>query len=160
MAYANLLKGEGKGFEASLDIKLNEIQRARLNYSRLTDSFESLVIPENAFQADFIKFSLEEFDHSTPGHLATLNLITDIADDWKLDTGFRYTSSYSFAKGLQPEIFQLDARLTWLKTESITLSLVGRNLLDSTTQEARLKDFFGHWTEVKREAYLEVTARF
>lgn len=160
VAYDNLLKGEGNGFEASLDLKLNPIQRARLNYSRLTDNFESLVTPENAFQAGFIDFTLNEFDNSTPGHLATLNLITDIAEDWKLDTGLRYSSSYDFAKGSQPSIFQMDARLTWQKSETIKISLVGRNLLDPTTQEARLKDFFGHWTEMKREAYLEITAQF
>lgn len=160
VAYDNLLKGEGNGFEASLDLKLNSIQRAKINYSRLSDSFDSLITPENNFQAGFIGFTIDEFDNSTPDHMATVNLITDIADDWKLDTGFRYTSSYAFAKGAQPEIFQLDARLTWLKSESLRLSLVGRNLLDSTTQEARLKDFFGHWSEVKREAYLEITAQF
>ncbi len=159
-AYDNLLKGEAYGFEASLDWQLNSKQRARLNYSYKKDSFESIVTPQNTFEEDFIKFSIGEFDNSTPDHLATLNLSSQIADDWNLDTGFRYSSSYDFAKGLQPEIFQLDARLSWQKTESLRLSLVGRNLLDSTTQEARLKDFFGHWTEVKREAYLEISAAF
>ncbi|MDQ8184072.1 TonB-dependent receptor plug domain-containing protein [Pelagicoccus sp. SDUM812002] len=159
-AYDNLLKGDAYGFETSLDWQFSPKHRARINYSYKRDSFESIVTPENAFQEDFINFSIGEFDHSTPDHMATLNLSSEISDDWNLDTGLRYTSSYNFAKGLQPEIFQLDARLTWQKTESLRLSLVGRNLLDSTTQEARLKDFFGHWTEVKREVYLEISAQF
>ncbi|MBD5779408.1 TonB-dependent receptor [Pelagicoccus sp. NFK12] len=159
-AYDNLLEGEAYGFEASLDWKLSPRHRARFNYSFKKDKFESLITPQNQFQEDFINFSIGEFDESTPDHMATLNLSSEIADDWNLDTGLRYTSSYNFAKGLQPEIFQLDARLSWQKTESLRLSLVGRNLLDPTTQEARLKDFFGHWTEVKREAYLEISAQF
>lgn len=159
-AYDNLLEGEAYGFEASLDWQISPRHRARFNYSHKTDSFESLVTPANPFQQGFIEFSIDEFDNSTPDHMATLNLSSDLADDWNLNTGLRYSSSYDFAKGQQPEIFQLDARLTWQKTESIRLSLVGRNLLDPTTQEARLKDFFGHWTEVKREAYLEISAQF
>lgn len=160
VAYDNLLKGEAYGFEASLEWELSKRHRARLNYSNKTDSFESIINPQNAFQEDFIGFSIDEFDNSTPDHMATLNVSSDLSEDWNLDTGFRYSSSYEFAKGLQPEIFQLDARLSWQKTESLRLSLVGRNLLDPTTQEARLKDFFGHWTEVKREAYLEISAQF
>ncbi|MDQ8181634.1 TonB-dependent receptor [Pelagicoccus sp. SDUM812005] len=159
-AYDNLLMGDAYGFEASLDWELNQRHRARLNYSFKKDSFQSLIDPENAFQEDFIAFSIGEFDNSTPDHMASLNLSSEIADDWNLDTGFRYTSSYDFAKGQQPAIFQLDARLTWQKTESLKLSLVGRNLLNPTTQEARLKDFFGHWTEVKREVYLEISAHY
>ncbi|MBK1876007.1 TonB-dependent receptor plug domain-containing protein [Pelagicoccus mobilis] len=160
VAYDNLLEGDARGFEASLDWQFSPWQRARLNYSRMTDDFESLIIPENDFQAGFIAFSLDEFDNSTPKHLATLNLITQLHEDWNLDTGFRYSSDYDFAKGYQQDIFQLDARLSWQKSESLRLSLVGRNLLDPTTQEARLKDYFGHWTEMKREAYLEITAQF
>ncbi len=159
-AYDNLLKGDAYGFEASLDWELNERNRAKLNYSYKRDRFESLITPENAFQEGFIDFSINEFDNSTPDHMATLNLSSDIAEDWNLDTGLRYTSSYDFAKGTQPEIFQMDARLSWQKSESLRLSLVGRNLLNPTTQEARLKDFFGHWTEVKREAYLEISSQF
>lgn len=159
-AYDNLLKGDAYGFEASLDLKLSDRHRVRLNYSHKTDSFESLVAPQNAFQADFIEFSTNEFDHSTPDHMATLNLFSEIAENWNLDTGLRYTSSYDFAKGQQPEILQIDSRITWRKSEFLKLSLVGRNLLNPTTQEARLKDFFGHWTEVRREVYLEVSAEF
>ncbi len=92
--------------------------------------------------------------------MATLNLSTDFADDWNLNTGVRYTDSYDFAKGLQPAIFQMDTRLSWELKEGLRLSLVGRNLLDSKTQEARLKDLFGHWTEMKREIYLEAKAEF
>ncbi|EDY81264.1 TonB-dependent receptor domain protein [Verrucomicrobiia bacterium DG1235] len=159
-AYENLLEGDAYGFEASLDWKLSERHRARLNYSRLFDSFSSLIETDDPFIAASIDFSIEEFDKSAPQHLASLYLSSEIADDWNLDTGFRYSSGYDFAKGYQPNIFQLDTRLSWQKSESLRLSLVGRNLLDPRTQEARLKDFFGHWTEVKREVYLEVTAQF
>lgn len=159
-AYANLLEGKASGFEASFDWQLSEHNRVRVNYSNLSDSFESQITPGNLFQADFIDFSIGEFDNSTPEHMATVYLISELSSNWNLDTGLRYTSSYDFAKGNQPEIFQLDTRLSWQQSESLRFSLVGRNLLDPTTQEARLKDFFGHWTEVKREVYLEITAQF
>lgn len=159
-AYENLLKGDALGFEATIDWNISKRHNARLSYSHKNDTFESLIAPQDAFQAASIDFSIGEFDNSTPDHLATLNLSSQLSSDWNLDTGLRYSSSYDFAKGYQPEIFQLDTRLTWQKSESLKLSLVGRNLLDPTTQEARLKDFFGHWTEVKREVYLEITALF
>ncbi|MBC2605416.1 TonB-dependent receptor plug domain-containing protein [Pelagicoccus albus] len=160
VGYDNMLKGEAYGLEASLDWQITKRQRATLNYSHMSDSFVSLIDPQNQNEANFIDFTIDEFDNSTPAHLATLNLNSQLAEDWELDTGFRYSSAYDFAKGYQPEIFQLDARLSWQFSESLRFSLVGRNLLDPTTQEARLKDFFGHWTEMKREAYLEITSRF
>ena len=92
--------------------------------------------------------------------MATLNFRSKFANDWDLDTGLRYSQSYDFAKGLQPSIFQMDSRLSWQINDDVRLSLIGRNLLDSKTQEARLKDFFGHWTEMKQEVYLEVKAEF
>lgn len=160
VGYDNLLEGEAHGLEISLDWHVNDRNKVRLNYSNMSDSFESLITPKNDFESAFIVFTIDEFDNSTPEHLATLNVNSQLSDKWNLDTGLRYSSSYDFAKGYQPEIFQVDARLSWQKSESLRISLVGRNLLDPTTQEARLKDFFGHWTEVKREVYLEVTTQF
>lgn len=159
-SYDNLLDGEAYGFEASFKWSVNEKTQICFSYSRLTDSFESLVSSEDPFVASSIRFSIDEFDNSTPDNMATLNLSTDFADDWNLNTGVRYTDSYDFAKGLQPAIFQMDTRLSWELKEGLRLSLVGRNLLDSKTQEARLKDFFGHWSEMKREIYLEAKAEF
>lgn len=159
-SYENLLDGEAYGFEASFNWRVNEKTEVSFSYSRLTDSFDSLVSSENPFVASSIRFSIDEFDNSTPDNMATLNLSMDFADDWNLNTGFRYTDSYDFAKGLQPAIFQMDTRLSWELKEGLRLSLVGRNLLDPKTQEARLKDLFGHWTEIKRELYLEAKAEF
>jgi len=160
LSYDNALKGEGYGFETNLNWNIADGINATFNYSLLEDSFEAIVRPTGAFQQSLIDFSIEEFDNSTPKNMATFNLSADLNDHWNLNTGLRHTDSYSFAKGKQPSIFQLDARLTWLKTEKLKFSLVGRNLLDPRTQEARLKDFFGHWTEVEREFYLEAKAEF
>lgn len=160
LTYENALKGEGYGFETSVSWTLSEMLGASFTYSRLIDSFDPIITPQSPFEAGLLAFSIEEFDNSTPSNMATLNLNADFNDHWKMNTGLRYTDSYSFAKGGQPSIFQLDARLTWLKTDKFKLSLVGRNLLDPRTQEARLKDFFGHWTEVEREFYLEAKAEF
>lgn len=159
-SYENLLEGEAYGFEASFNWSLNEKTEIAFSYSRLDDSFDPLVFSENPFVRSSIQFSIDEFDNSTPDNMATFNLSTDFAKDWNLNTGIRYTDSYDFAKGLQPSIFQLDTRLSWELKEGLRLSLVGRNLLDSKTQEARLKDFFGHWSELKREVYMEAKAEF
>lgn len=158
--YENLLRGEGRGFEAYLDWRLDDNWRATLSYSRLSDSFEPLIQSADPVVADSIQFSLDEFDHSAPDHMATLNLIGKLASRWQAHAGLRYSSGYDFPKGRQPSIFQLDARLSWQINDTTTLSLVGRNLLDPYVHEARLKDFFGHWTEMKREAYLEAKAEF
>lgn len=158
--YDNLLEGEAYGFEAALNWQLTKATEATLSYSNLTDSFESLIDSNNPFVAGSIQFSLDEFDNSTPGDMASLNLSTDFNEHWNLNTGLRYTGSYAFAKGGQPAIFQADARLSWKTNDNIKISLVGRNLLDSKTKDIRLKDFFGHWTETQRELYLEVSTQF
>ncbi|MDQ8204604.1 TonB-dependent receptor plug domain-containing protein [Pelagicoccus sp. SDUM812003] len=159
-SYTNLLKGDAYGFEVFGDWKVSDWLRTSFSYSRLVDSFESIVETDDPFVQSSIDFSLSEFDNSTPGHLATLNLESTFNSHWRMDTGLRYSSGYDFPKGYQPSIFQLDTRLTWMKSDHVRLSLVGRNLLDPYTQEARLKDFFGHWTEMKREVYLEVKVEF
>ncbi len=159
-AYTNLLEGEAYGFEAHLNWQFTPALSATASYSRLVDSFDPLLESTNPVVADSIQFSLDEFDHSTPGHMATINLSADLAENWNLQTALRYSSGYDFAKGYQPAVFQLDSRLSWRTSETLRLSLVGRNLLDPYTQEARLKDFFGHWTELKREVYLEISAEF
>ncbi|MCH6256216.1 outer membrane beta-barrel protein [Puniceicoccaceae bacterium K14] len=159
-SYTNLLKGDAYGFEAFFNWKFSDFFDVSFSYSRLEDSFESLIESDDPFVADFIEFSLNEFDQSTSEHLATLNISSDLSKDWNLNTGLRYSSGYEFAKGEQSAIFQMDTRLSWQATEKLRLSLVGRNLLDPNTQDIRLKDFFGHWTETKREIYLEVKANF
>lgn len=159
-SYTNLLEGEASGFEASFDYALNDANSIQLNYSLLSDQFDPVISPANDFERSAIQFSLDEFDNSTPGHTTTLNWSSELSDSVNMDTGFRYSSGYDFAKGYQPSIFQMDARIDWQKTEQLKLSLVGRNLLDPTTQEARLKDYFGHWAEMKREVYLEISAQF
>lgn len=158
--YDNLLDGEAFGFETALNWNFDERTSIALTYSYLDDSFDPIIPGANPFEADSILFSQNEFDHSSPDNMATLNLSTDLSDQWNLNTGLRYTSSYAFAKGKQPSIFQADTRLSWTPRDGIRFSLVGRNLLDSTTEEARLKDFFGHWTRMKREVYLEARAEF
>ncbi len=159
-SYENLLEGDAYGFEATFNWNFNDRAEVSASYSRLSDSFDPLLSSNDPFVANSIQFSIDEFEHSTPDNMATFNLSTDFAEDWNLNTGLRYTDSYNFPKGIQPSIFQLDARLSWKIDDILKLSLVGRNLLDSKTQEARLKDFFGHWTEMKREVYLEATAQF
>jgi len=158
--YDNLLEGHATGFEAFLDWDFNESLGVSFTYSHLSDSFKSLVDSSDPFVQNSIQFSINEFDHSTPNNMATLNFRSKFANNWDLDAGLRYSQSYNFAKGLQPSIFQMDSRLSWQINDDVRLSLIGRNLLDSKTQEARLKDFFGHWTEMKREVYLEVKAEF
>lgn len=158
--YDNLLEGEASGFEAFFDWRLNTRVEASVSYSHQTDSFNSLVDTNDPSVQSSIQFSIDEFDNSTPRNMATLNLSTVFTNNWDLNTGLRYSDSYEFAKGLQPAIFQMDTRLSWRPREDLDFSLVGRNLLDPKTQEARLKDFFGHWTEIKREIYLEVKAEF
>ncbi len=159
-SYDNLLAGEATGFEIFFDWRFSDRVQIAATVSQLSDSFDPLVESSDPFAQDSIQFSLDEFDFSTPDQMATLTLSTDFTDQWNMNTGLRYSAGYDFAKGPQPSIFQLDTRLTWKPNEGIDLSLVGRNLLDPSTQEARLKDFFGHWTETKREIYLEAKARF
>ncbi len=178
ITYDNLLKGEAYGYEASFNWVFSELFDVTLGYSRLIDTFEPLyqatVNPADYsspiqlaqaegfanFLNDLTEFSRSEFDNSSPGHLATLNIKNNLSNSVSIDTGLRYSSSYDFAKGGQPTIFQLDTRISWQVRDSLRLSLVGRNLLDAHTEDIRLKDFFGHWTETSREVYLEAKLDF
>ena len=158
--YDNALDGEALGFEAAFSWRLSERIEVSASYSRLSDSFDPIVKTDDPFVRNSLQFSVNEFDHSTPDDMASINLSTDFSNNWNLNTGLRYSESYDFAKGFQPSIFQMDSRLSFKPSENLQISIVGRNLLDSKIQEARLKDFFGHWTEMKREVYLEVKAEF
>jgi len=158
--YDNALDGEALGFETTFSWRLNERLDISASYSRLSDSFDPIIDSNDPFVQNSLQFSADEFDHSTPDNMASLILSSDFANYWNLNTGFRYSSSYDFPKGLQPSIFQMDSRLSFQPREGLQISIVGRNLLDPKTQEARLKDFFGHWTEIRREVYLEVKAEF
>lgn len=158
--YDNALDGEALGFEAAFTWRVNEQMQISASYSRLSDSFDPTIQTDDPFVQNSLQFSVDEFDHSTPDNMATLTFSNDFGKHWNLNTGLRYSGSYDFAKGQQPSIFQMDSKLSFEPREGLEFSIVGRNLLDSRTQESRLKDFFGHWTEMKREVYVEVKAGF
>ena len=72
----------------------------------------------------------------------------------------RYDDGFDPPRGSVEARTQLDFRLTWEPNERWQCSFVGRNLLDSHTDEGRLKDTVGQATEVEREWYMEVRYAF
>ncbi len=94
----------------------------------------------------------------SPKHQASLRSMVDLGSGWEFDLWPRYVDNLS-ATSVESYV-SLDARLGWRPSQSVELSLVGQNLLDS-----RRKEFVPEMlpltpTQAERAAYGRLTLRF
>jgi iron complex outermembrane receptor protein len=87
-----------------------------------------------------------------PHHKATLRSSMTIWDDVNLDADFRYVGALPDPK--VPEYVELNARLAWRVSDTLSLALTGYNLLHGQHQEYPGADL------IRRGAYLETRLRF
>ncbi|EDY80594.1 TonB-dependent receptor domain protein [Verrucomicrobiia bacterium DG1235] len=155
---SNIAKGESYGLEASLKWDLNESQNFTLNYSAISDSFSNKLPPGTPPEYyPVIASEVDTLSNNVPNQMASLWYSTRFSRNWSADLGLRYTEGFNSIRTNQADIFQSDVRLSWSSSERLKISLVGRNLLNPTTDETSLKDSFGQSTELKREAYIELS---
>ncbi|WPJ95592.1 TonB-dependent receptor [Coraliomargarita algicola] len=160
----NIANADTYGLDLHYTHVLSKHWQATLAYAYLQTDYQQLSTTDSidpfAATYNYILYSL--MSEQSPQHIASILLAGQLNDNWRTDLGLRYTSSYgpSDINVEQDNILQLDARLTWTPTEQLELSLVGRNLLDSSTAENVLLDYIGDNSEQKREFYLELTYLF
>ncbi|MCH6255018.1 TonB-dependent receptor [Puniceicoccaceae bacterium K14] len=158
--FANIANGESYGLEISRTWILSSDRNLVVNYSYIEDDFEAL----DQFQGDFglrplLQAEIDTLNNNVPAHQASIWYSHGMGD-WRADLGLRYNSKFESPRSIQWESLQCDLRLTWSKSEDLRISIVGRNLFDSDTNETYLKNFIGTGSELPREAYLEINLKF
>ncbi|MDQ8186043.1 TonB-dependent receptor [Pelagicoccus sp. SDUM812002] len=161
MVLDNLATGRSYGLEVSRDWALSEKSRIVANYSIIKDRFESAPrFAPNIDNLPTLQAELDTLADNVPKHQASLWFSHKASDDWRMDLGLRYNTGYRSPRSHQGSSTQSDLRLTWTPSNTVRVSIVGRNLLDPTTNETYLKDYIGTGSESKREAYLELNLEF
>lgn len=101
---------------------------------------------------------LESINENLPTNVASLRASYDLTSDIESDAVFRFVDTLK--RNHIPSYGQLDLRLGWKATQSLTLAIVGRNLLSPSHPE------FQSWTvgypnsQVERSVFLQATKSF
>ncbi len=143
----NTLEGESHGFELSSHVSVHDGWRLRATYS-----FVDLTLRNKPGSLDPVS---AQAAGRTPRHLAGLNSFVQLPGGFEVDLGLRGASA--LASDPVPGYLTADARLAFAPTPSLSLSLVGRNLLDA--EHVEFVDA-GRAIAVKRSIYFRVDLRF
>lgn len=147
----NNLEAETYGGEIAATWQATPWWKWRANYSLLF---------ANAHVADRGADTFDEHrtEGISPRNQAGVRSLLDLPHGFELDAGLRYVDAL---RALQvPSYFAVDLRLGWQMSESIGLSIVGRNLLDRRHSEFKPTTLGSEATEVERSIYGSVTIRF
>lgn len=155
-----IASGVSYGLELSREWILSKQQHFVFNYSYITDSFEA----HDRFLSSLdslpiLASEIYALENNVPSHLASIWYSYSM-DAWRLDIGLRYNSAFENSRSEQHSSVQADVRLTWSASKHTRISLVGRNLLESETDESALKAYVGTGSEIIPEGYLEVSLKF
>lgn len=156
----NVTDGYSTGVEGGLEYQFSPRFGLTLNYAWLEDHFKPIVSSPSPYVQGSIERTTEIVDNNVPRHLVSIWLRGEFAKGWRADLGLRYSAAYGNIAATQPEVFQLDARLSWQVSEKLRLSLLGRNLLAPKTDERALKDLITLPVEIPREWSLELRYAF
>jgi iron complex outermembrane recepter protein len=101
---------------------------------------------------------VDAVDGLSPAHQASLHSAWDIARAVELDLYFRWVDELeAFAI---PDYAQADARVSWRPSESLTLAIIGQDLLAERHQEFRADVFVPQAREIERRVLGRVAWRF
>ena len=160
----NVADADTYGVDMHYTHVFSENWRMNLSYAYTEGRYEDLTEsdPSNPVEGLTNEYLFALMSEKAPKHVASLWLVGQLHEDWRMDLGLRYTgeSGESQTENQQNDILQLDARLSWSPTEKLEVSLVGRNLLDRYTDENLLNGTISDNSEQEREFYLELTYRF
>ena len=147
----NGLKAETYGGEIAATWQATPWWKWRANYSLL-----------------YIKAHLEDGRNSvssehrsegqSPRHQAGVRSSIDLPHGLEFDAGLRYVDALPALS--VPAYVALDLRVGWQISDSVELSVVGRNLLDSRHAEFQPTTVGSESTEVERSVYGSITIRF
>lgn len=94
----------------------------------------------------------------SPRHTASLRSLLDLSDRWQLDSVVRAVDRLRNT-GIHSYV-ELDLRLAWDISDSVTAELVGRNLLDRSHQEFTSDLIRMQGSEVERSVFGMLTVRW
>ncbi len=100
----------------------------------------------------------EKNEGQTPNHQTSLRSTWDVGRDWELDAWLRYVDG--LPSHPVPSYFEIDLHIGWRPSDSIELSLVGRNLLHDRHPEFTDLVVPGEPSEVERSIHGKVTWSF
>ena len=129
----NDMVGTSKGLELLVSWQASLNARFRLTYSFLDDNLNDTQY--NSFSDSFISV----VEDRTPANQASLWGSFDLGSNLELDARLFYVDKrpWNYFQKLQPidRNLNADLRLAWSPSDTVELSLVGRNLLYSSRQE-------------------------
>ncbi len=147
----NRLKGETYGGEIAATWQAATWWKWQANYSLLSAKIHLMdggvdVAGEHSLEG------------SSPQHQVALRSSLDLPRGFELDAGIRYTDALPALR--VPAFLAVDVRLGWRISDSLELSVVGRNLFDRRHAEFRPTTIGTEATEVERSIYGSFTIRF
>ena len=147
----NGLRAETYGGEIAANWQAAPWWKWRANYSLLY--LNAHVADGSAAVADEVRT-----EGSSARHQAAVRSSIDLPRGFEFDAGLRYVDALP---ALQvPCYFALDLRVGWQVSDSVEVSVVGRNLLDRRHPEFKPTTIGTEATEVERSIYGSVTIRF
>ena len=146
----NTIEGDSIGGELLVNWQATQSTRLRLVYNYLDIELED---SEESSTSEFL-ISLDE-DRAVQ-HQVSLWGAFDLSRSVELDLRLYYTDQRSWEDEKIDAIVNGDLRVGWQATPSLTLSLVGRNLLHSAEQEF-ITESWSSPSAIERSAYLNGT---
>lgn len=139
--------GESYGFELVSSWEASARWSLRSGYSLLFNNM------------DFLPGSLDTGGGVDPRNQFFCHSSWDVGNDWQFDLITRYTDTLAGTD--VPSYFELDARASWIPSDSVEFVIAGRNLLDHAHPEFENDEYAGVLTtEAQRELYGQAIWRF
>ncbi len=145
--FDNNMDGKTYGVEVAGQLQIRRGWNLHANYTWM-----KMDLDLNSGSND--RFS-ESFEDATPNHQATVWSSVELVKNIEFDAAVRYVDDIEVT-GIDIDSYvELDARLGWKPRSDLEISLVGKNLLDSSHEEF-LPDFIATQpTEVERSIYIK-----
>ncbi|MFL5403965.1 MAG: TonB-dependent receptor plug domain-containing protein [Gemmatimonadales bacterium] len=119
LVIGNGVDGESYGAELTAEYQVADAWRIRAGYTEMRVNLWAKPTSTDP--------SAGSNESHSPNRQFSLNSSVDLPLDLRVDGGLRYVSE--IANQQLPGYTELDARLTWIATDQLDLSLVGQNLL-------------------------------
>ncbi len=147
--FVNNSEARTYGIEIATDLQLRDWWRIRGAYSYLKIDFERPTGPQVITTAD---------GRSSPFNQFSLRSLMNFPHNLEFDSWVRVVDSIK--NGMIPSYVELDVRFGWKPFETVELSLVGQNLLDSHHPEFLPSFISTQQTEIQRSMYGKMTWTF
>jgi iron complex outermembrane receptor protein len=146
LRFLNQAKQDTKGLEIAMNY-------SPLNWWRISAAYSYLKIDGD----DFSSLPLSAGEDS-PEHQLSLRSNMNVTRNTQVDLWFRYVDELQIQQ--VDSYITLDGRLAWAITDAVEVSVIGRNLLESSHLEFREEFGVNQAVQVEREALAELRLKF